>query len=125
MEGVAVIVGVFSRPEQEEKCQNDHIGSGLKRGIDKVGRCGDGDAPDDRDGNGFHSKWGGVLLFPRPESTLDAKVDLESRVEARVFGPHIEERLCNVPYVIFSRSRLDGIPAGRKFARMYSSGKDL
>ncbi len=76
-------------------------------------------------GDGFDSKRGGVGQFPRVEHVLDAKVDLECRVEVWVFGPHIEECLGNVPYVIFSRSRLDGVSTGRKFARMYSSGEDL
>ena len=97
----------------------------MKRRIDDVGRCRDGDVSNDPNGDGLDAKWGRVFLFPRTEGALDAKVDLECRVEARVLGSHVEERLCNVPYVIFSRSRLDGISAGRKFSRMYSSGKDL
>jgi hypothetical protein len=29
--GVAIVFGVFARPEQEEKGHDDHVGSGLKR----------------------------------------------------------------------------------------------
>ncbi len=52
-EGVAVVVGVFPWPEEEGKRNNDHVGSGVKRGINNIGRCRDGDALDDRDGNGL------------------------------------------------------------------------
>jgi hypothetical protein len=74
-EWVAVIVCVFARPEQEEKGQDDHIGSGLKRGRDNVGGGRDCDVSDHCNGDGFDAKRGGVGLFPRSEDALDAEVD--------------------------------------------------
>jgi len=56
---------------------------------------------------------------------LEAEVNLVCRVEAWDYGPHLKERLGNVPYVIFSRSRPDGIAVGCKFADMNSVDKDL
>ena len=86
--GVTVTVGVFARPEQEEKGQDDHVGSGLKRGRDKSGSGRDCDVSDQCDGDGFDTKGGRVGLFPRPVGALEAKIDVKRHVEAWVFGPH-------------------------------------
>jgi hypothetical protein len=64
---------------------------------------------DGSDGDGLDAEGSRVRLFPRTEGPLKAEIDLVRRVEPRVLGPHIEEHLRNVPYVIFSRSRPDGI----------------
>ncbi len=52
------------------------------------------------------------------ERPLESEVDVEH-------GPHVEEYLGNVLYVIFSQWRLDGIATGCKFSIMYSSDEDL
>jgi hypothetical protein len=80
---------------------------------------------DDSDGDGLNAEGHGIRVFPWVEGPLKAEIDLVRGVEPRVLGPHIEERLRNVPYVIFSQSRPDGISANCKFARMYLLGKDL
>jgi hypothetical protein len=64
-------------------------------------------------------------VLPCAESPLEAEVDLVHGVELRVVGPHVEEHLRNVLYVIFNQSRPEGIAADCKFPRMYSVGKDL
>ena len=80
---------------------------------------------DDSDGDGLDAEGHGVRVFPRAEGPLKAEINLVRGVEPQVLGPHIEECLHNVPYLIFSRSRPDGISANCKFARMYLLGKDL
>ncbi len=76
-------------------------------------------------GMGLTRMGAGLVCFHARSIRWNREFDLEGQIEPRVFGPHIKERLGNVPYVIFSRSRLEGIPVGSKFSRMYSFGKDL
>jgi hypothetical protein len=111
--------------EEEEECNDDHIRCGAEGVVNNVRSGRDGDPTDDCNRDGLDLHGGRVGVLPCAEHPLDLEVDLEGRIEPQVFGPHIKECLGNVPYIIFGRSRLEGIPAGSKFSRMNSSGKDL
>ncbi len=124
-EWIFVVVGVFPQTEEEEERNDDHICCGAEGVVNNVCSGRDGDPTDDCNRDGLDLHGGRVGLLPRAESPLDPEVDLEGRIEPWVFGPHIKEHLGNVLYVIFSQLRLEGIPTGSKFSRMYSSGKDL
>ncbi len=80
---------------------------------------------DDGNGNGFDLEGRRVSEFPCGEGALEAKVNLVCRVEAWVVAPQIEERLGNVPYVIFSRLSPEGIAADCKFSTVNLLCKDL
>lgn len=91
-------VSVFARAEQEEECDDDHItySSEEKRMWWKMLRniC---DPTNDPDRDGFNPSWRRVLLFPCRLHTRDPKVSLLGFIQARVRGPHGEERLGNCP----------------------------
>jgi hypothetical protein len=70
-----------------------------------------------------HGRW--VLFLPRSNHPRYAEVDLAGGVQPWVLGPHVEERLCNEPYVIFSRSSPNWTFAGSKFSATNSLGEDL
>jgi hypothetical protein len=125
MEGVIVVVRVFSRTEEEEERNDDYVGGSPNGVVSQIRRCWDWDPADDRNWDGLDMERCRVRVLPRVESPLEAEVDLVHGVEPWVVGPHLEERLRNVPYIIFNQSLPEGIAADCKFPRMYLVGEDL
>jgi hypothetical protein len=68
---------------------------------------------DDLDWDRLDTEGSWVGGFPGFDHTLEPEVNLVHGIQLGILGPHIKERLGNVPYVIFSRSSSDCTAAGR------------
>jgi hypothetical protein len=125
-EGVVGVVGVFARSEEEEKGDDDHIRGSAENSVGGLRSLRQrGNATDDGDRYRLDAIGRRVGRFPGLQCALQTEVNLVCGVVTWVVGPHLKERLCNVPYVIFSRSSPDGTAVGCKFSDMNSVDKDL
>ena len=71
------------------------------------------------------SHWWGVGFLPGRNHPTEAEINNSRRIQPRIVGPHVEERLRNEPYVIFSRSSPNWTFAGCKSSVTNSLGEDL
>ena len=79
-EWVFLVVGVFSRTEEEEERDDDHIRCGAEGVVDNVRSGRDGDPTYDCNRDGLDSHGGRVGVLPRAEHPLDPEVNLEGQI---------------------------------------------
>jgi hypothetical protein len=110
----SLIVPVYPppRPQQEEKCDSDHVVECLSIIMARNSICLNQYVNDDDTGDGFYSVGGQIFALVGPDLSLDPEVDVAVDVFPDIMGPHPCERLTDHTKCTLQCSSSDGVLAG-------------
>jgi hypothetical protein len=122
---VACGPGVLPQPNEEEKCNSNHISNGLGVLTTRNAVCLSKDVYDDNNVDWNDSFGRRVLPLVCPDLLLDSEIDVTVDVFSDIRGPHPGERLTDRTQCVLHCSSSHGVVAGGNAAVAVALTEDL